>query len=510
MMIARQTLLGISFACVAGFVGVSVALGQAPSAYDAPPPSPRRSEIAASESPLRESEAAEASNQKASHRELIEMRPKIGAMPVASERTSRSGARPLPIEGKWQDVVTTFEPDCGPRDMRDFSPGAGVTGELYDDYKGVNDRWWVELDYLRWRARGYSVPALVTQSPVGTNPAVAGRLPDAEILFGDDALAGDWRNGGRARLGWWAVDGQFVGYQAEYFGLEGQSNDFNATSTSAGPLLARPFFNSSIGAEDASLLSGPGLTIDLGTGPFTYDVDGSINISTSSDIHSFALTRRHVLWTDFERNIRTDWLLGYRYFRLDEGIAITDVATLNNPSGGPIAPGTLVRRIDEFDTTNDFHGGEVGLSGQILRGRWSLDMLGKLAVGNTEQSVDVRGNTAINPGGVLGFVPSPDLGGFLAQPDLNIGRQVRNAFTLMPEAEMAVAFQVNDYVSLHLGANVVYANRVARPGNQIDRNVNPTYFPPANAPTGQATPQSKFEQTYLLLYGFNAGMEVRW
>jgi hypothetical protein len=137
-------------------------------------------------------------------------------------------------------------------------------------------------------------------------------------------------------------------------------------------------------------------------------------------------------------------------------------------------------------------------------------MLGKLAVGNTEQSVDVRGSTAINPGGVVGFVESPGLGGFLAQPGLNIGRQVRNALTLMPEAEMAVAFQVNDYVSLHLGANMVYANRVARAGNQIDRNVNPTYFPPANAPTGPAAPESKFDQTYLLLYGFNAGMEVRW
>lgn len=493
--------------------GVSPLVGQTESAYDAPPPMPR-SVQPATPIPSATTDSAipteTSTNRAASHKELIETRPKIGAMPVASERVARGSARPLPIEGKWQNVVTTFDADCGPHDTRDFSPQAAVADDLWDDYNGKNDRWWVELDYLRWRSRGHDVPALVTQSPVGTAPAVAGRLPGAEVLFGDESLAGDWRNGGRFRLGWWAVDGQFVGYQAEYFGLEDQHNDFSASSPFNGPLLARPFFNSALGVEDASLLSGPTLTIDLGQGPFTYDVNGSINISTTSEIHSFALTRKHVLWTDFERNIRTDWLFGYRYFRLDEGINITDVVTLNNPSGGLVAPGTQIRRIDEFDTTNDFHGGEVGLSGEIHRGRFSLEMLGKLGIGNTQQSVDIRGETAINPGGVVGFVPSPGLGGFLAQPDLNIGSQVRNAFTLMPEAEMAVAFQVNDYVSLRLGANMVYANRVARPGNQIDRNVNPTYFPPANAPQGAATPEQKFNQTYLLLYGFNAGMEVRW
>ena len=47
-------------------------------------------------------------------------------------------------------------------------------------------------------------------------------------------------------------------------------------------------------------------------------------------------------------------------------------------------------------------------------------------------------------------------------------------------------------------------------GNQIDRNVNPTLFPPALNPQGAAAPEAKFDQTYLLLYGFNAGMEVRW
>jgi hypothetical protein len=69
---------------------------------------------------------------------------------------------------------------------------------------------------------------------------------------------------------------------------------------------------------------------------------------------------------------------------------------------------------------------------------------------------------------------------------------------------------VNDYISFKVGANVVYVNRVARPGNQIDRNLNPSFFPPANAPTGEATPRAKFDQTYLLMYGFNGGMEVRW
>jgi hypothetical protein len=229
----------------------------------------------------------------------IEPLPMIGALPVASERVARAPARPLPIHGKWQHVVTTFDAqECFPHPGYDHSPAATPDSSLWDQYLTLNYRWWASLEYLNWRVRGYEVPALVTSSPAGTPLGDAGVLPGATILFGDDIIDDGDRSGGRARLGWWSVDGQFVGYQAEYWGLESAGADFFASSTPTGDILARPFFNLESGDEDATLLSGTGVTL----GGFTFDITGQVSVASESDIHSFALTRKHVLWADFERN----------------------------------------------------------------------------------------------------------------------------------------------------------------------------------------------------------------
>ncbi|MEX0585863.1 MAG: BBP7 family outer membrane beta-barrel protein [Pirellulales bacterium] len=446
----------------------------------------------------------------------IEPLPKIGALPVASERVARSGARPLPINGKWQHVVTTFDPqECiGPPPGYDHSPEGTPDASLWDQYHTLNFRWWATLEYLNWQVRGYEVPALVTSSPAGTPLADAGVLPGATILFGDDIIEDGERSGGRARLGWWSVDGQFVGYQAEYFGLERARTEFFAASAFDGDNLARPFFNTATGEEDSSLLSGD----DVLLGADTFDIDGEISVASESDIHSVALTRRHVLWADFERNFRFDWLIGYRYFRLDESLGIVDLVTLNNPSGGPLPPGTQVRRTDQFGAVNDFHGGEVGLTGEVLRGRWSVEGMGKLAIGGTHQSVDAFGTTEVNPGGVLGFTQGPGLGGFLVQPGLNAGHRSRDAFTFIPEAELAIGYQVTNQFRLKAGASVVYVTRVVRPGDQIDAaadpfqpQLNPTFFPSAGGvPTGTPAPAAEFAESYFWMYGLTIGAEYQW
>jgi hypothetical protein len=224
-----------------------------------------------------------------------------------------------------------------------------------------------------------------------------------------------------------------------------------------------------------------------------------------------------VLWADFERNFRFDWLIGYRYFRLDESLGIVDVVTLDNPSGGPFPAGTQIRRTDQFGAVNDFHGGEVGLTGEILRGRWSLEGVGKLAVGGTHQSVDAFGFTEVNVGGISGFTQSTGLGGFLVQPGLNALHRARDAFTFIPEAEIGIGFQVTNQFKLKAGATVVYVTRVARPGDQIDTaadpfqpQLNPTFFPGGGIPTGTPAPAPEFNESYFWVYGVNIGAEFQW
>ena len=484
----------------------------------------------------------------------------VGAMPVAAERIRRKSApRPLPMNtNRWRSVAATFDPDkpldayhgldpngfpkgnlegrvtqaayddyvarvyekelsSGPvsdyemhrrRDPNYSGPdhaGDSPTGDLWDYYHKINHRWWVRSDLIHWRLRGYTSPTLVTQSPPGTN----GVLPGAETLFPIEQFNAGYRDGGRLRIGWWAVDGQFVGYQAEYFGFGTSTNNFFASSTASGLNLARPFFNDDPGvnAEDAALLSGTTVTL----GAFTYDLDGQVEISSESNMHSGGIIRRHVLWADFDKNCRIDWLIGYRYIRLDELLTITDTITLNNPSAGSmVEPGTRNRRTDRFKTKNDFHGGEIGLMGEIHRGRWSLEVVGKVAIGNTHQMVGIDGTLTQEPGGTGGFSITDGDGGLLAQPGLNEGRYTRNAFTMIPEAELNVAFQITKGLRATLGYNVLYMTRVVRPGNQIDRNLNPTRFPSGSGPNGPTTPQALFNESYFWLGGFSGGLEARW
>ena len=451
-------------------------------------------------------EAALSQVQTASTSSRLKRLPKIGHMPRAHERIARTPAQPLPLEGQFEHVVTTFDPESvlGPRGP-DFTPP--YPGKrLWDDVTANNVRWWAHVEYLGWRMRGHDVPVLVTQSPPGTPLADAGVLgePTTEVLFGGDRLNDGNRDGGRIRLGWWSVDGQFVGWQGEYFGFTRDGDDFSASCTADGPILARPFFNTALGEQDASLLCGTGLNL----GGFTFDVDGSISVNSQSDLHNIGVIRRHVLWADFERNFRIDWLVGYRYLRLDEDLTITDMVTLNNPSGGLIPAGTQIRRVDQFNTTNDYHAGEAGLLYEVHRGRWALEGGTKMAIGNMHEAINAQGSQQINLGGTSGFAEVPGAGGFLVQPGQNAQHQGRNELALLTESELRLAFAFNDRWRAMLGCTVVYINRVTRPGTQIDPNLDPTSFPPAGG--GNAPPMERFTESYLWLFGVNAGFEARW
>ena len=97
-----------------------------------------------------------------------------------------------------------------------------------------HDRVYVTAEYLSMWAKGNYLPPLVTTSPPGTPQAQAGVLPvsaTTSILYGNERVNLDQRNGGRITAGYWLVDGQF-------FGVEGGSGILVA-SVFPGSLAAR-------------------------------------------------------------------------------------------------------------------------------------------------------------------------------------------------------------------------------------------------------------------------------
>src|SRR5690606_5668089 len=99
---------------------------------------------------------------------------------------------------------------------------------------------------------------------------------------------------------------------------------------------------------------------------------------------------------------------GYRFFRLDEGLLIQSV----DITSGGLLNGATLTIADNFATSNQFHGGDVGLSGEWHVGRFSFSGVTKVALGNMHETVMIDGSRQL----VVGMATTTAVGGLLTQP----------------------------------------------------------------------------------------------
>jgi hypothetical protein len=132
-----------------------------------------------------------------------------------------------------------------------------------------------------------------------------------------------------------------------------------------------------------------------------------------------------------------------------------------------------------------------------------------VALGVTDEDIDINGTTVIAPPGRPVVVAN---GGLLALPS-NIGRFDRNRFAVVPEVDLNVGYQITPYVRAFVGYTFLYWSNVARPGDQIDRVINPAQLPTTpvtGAQTfGPARPAPLLRDTDFWAQGINFGVEVR-
>jgi hypothetical protein len=132
--------------------------------------------------------------------------------------------------------------------------------------------------------------------------------------------------------------------------------------------------------------------------------------------------------------------------------------------------------------------------------------LGKLALGNMEQIVKVRGQTTIS-NALTGN--GQYVGGLLAQRT-NIGEYQRDVFAVAPELGITLGCQLTRHWQATCGYSFLYLSRVARPGQQIDLDVNPDLLPPEYSPfAGLERPEFTFRDTDFWAQGLNVGLECR-
>jgi hypothetical protein len=375
----------------------------------------------------------------------------------------------------------------------DDSGECGTTSRCDYNVLLPQERLWVRGEYLLGWSKSASLPALATTSVAGTpeNQAGVQGLSSTSLLFGGAVDPGA-RSGMRLTLGYWFCPCHDAGLEAVYTNFSSAGASFYEESNATGsPILARPFRNAQTGAEDSLVIAYPG------------SASGSIDIRSVNDFSSIEVLLREAVLGQCDR--RLDFLVGYRYSRFNEALSVYSPTT-NLSRTGQFPVDTLVEFTDEFNTTNHFHGVELGFSGKDQFRRLSLEVLGKLALGRTQSRVMINGSSTVTQPGQS---PVTYNGGLLAAPsNINSEGFEYSALSLMPEFGVMLGYDITCRLKATAGYSVVYWSNLMRPGDQISTDVNTSQLL-GRTGSGLGVPTYKAVPGDFWVQSFTVGLDYR-
>lgn len=372
----------------------------------------------------------------------------------------------------------TWEPACGCANC--VSPTATSRGRGRAPCGGLV--WSGRAEYLLWWMRGMSAPPLATTGPDGAVQAAAGVLPAATTLFGDDELNDDVQSGGRFTISRRIND--IRSWDFTYLFLDEASQSFSGGAADF-TILARPFFNVELDREDSRLIVFSGL------------VTGDYNIDVATKFQSAEAVLRKTMQRDGRTDV--DLTFGYRFADLDEELTMVEATeSLSGPTLG-----SNINLLDQFETSSQFHGGQIGLRmHKCPCRRWSLEVLGKAALGGTRGRADISGSTTTTT--ATGDV-STVAGGLLTQ-ESNIGSFTDDETSWIGEFGVTLRRRMACGWTASVGYSVLYWSDVMRAGSLVDRNVNPTQIPPGTL-DGEARPAPQVAFDGFWAQGIHLGLE---
>jgi Putative beta barrel porin-7 (BBP7) len=390
-----------------------------------------------------------------------------------------------------QEPIPVFPPAPGV-----LPPGPGATiiqqpSAFVPFYEGgvkpATPRATVSVDYLHWWITNGPVngPLVTTGNPASATAGAIGD-PTTRVLFGNSSTDFGGLNGARLTLGYWFGCEEKWGIAASGFALQHRSTTFSAASDATGtPLLALPFTTPN-GVQTRQLLSNPL--------PVANPQTGSVVITSSTQLWGADFNG---VWNVYRTcNLSLDLLAGFRYYNLQESMSIDANTTLGVLVRDRAEP-FKVAVFDYFGTRNQFYGGQLGARGSYQFGRWSADVLGFVALGDTSHTLTTSGTTTASFNGTP-IVTGP--GGFYARPS-NIGTFHSNNFSVIPQLQAKIGYDITKNLRATIGYDVLYWSNVNRPGDEIDHVLGPQ---PGTRPAVLDN------HSVLWAQGFTAGLEYRW
>ncbi len=345
---------------------------------------------------------------------------------------------------------------------------------------------WDDFQLLFWWPTRQPVPALVFGTRSGLPP-----LPgtnDTRLLAGGHALGSQPSAGGRFTLGSAITTDETVGLEATYLFLGTRTFRQNVRNSGGVQSFGLPYTNATTGASEILTLARPGVS------------DSALVASTSVRVQGWEVnTVANVL---DEKHVKVNALLGWRYFQVHEGLRIEQTQLRYTPDAG------VFRTADQFDAHNRFHGGQLGLHTDMRRGVVFCEMTAKVAFGQTYEVVKQEGMSILQTSATRAFGGS----GIYVQPS-SAGRTANGVFAVVPEGTVKFGFRIGDAGRLFVGYSFIYLSDAVRPGDQIDRTLNPAQVPlvSGTAPVyGADRPSRLFTRSDFWTQGLTIGLETRY
>ena len=371
-------------------------------------------------------------------------------------------------------------------------PGAGQYPPLLEDPESSNvlmpDNMWIKAEYLVWFASRAGSPPLIQVAPDGYDRTAGLPVNNNSVFpFDGSHIMYNAFSGLGTNVGLWLTPEHVIGLDTSFFLLE-QNSTGAAYSSLGSPILARYYMNANNSETNAVPFSN--------MVPFPGYSGSLSSVSTINSVWSGDASLR---WNGFTYLAQSsDWLFGFRYFGFRERLDI--IGTSN------YADGSKLTVADHFATSNNFYGGQVGISSHF--GRWygvSIDSTFKFAMGDVDQRVVIQGyNTMTSAAGGSNTQAT----GLFAQSS-NSGVYERGRFAVIPQVNVNINYHITQRCALTLGYNFMYISSVVRPASQLPTTISDANLRYVSNPTAgpSMAPSFHFQGESFWLQGVNLGMK---
>lgn len=226
-------------------------------------------------------------------------------------------------------------------------------------------------------------------------------------------------------------------------------------------------------------------------------VEGSVTTISSTEFQTFEAVFRQV-YAEIP-GVRADYFFGYRYADLKDLIRVDEsTVSLSGPTIG-----STFSLVDQFDSENEFHGGEFGI--RLIKQKnfcWSLECSAQIALGNTRSLVHIDGQTIASSRD--GDSTTIDHG--LLTQGTNIGDYKVDKFSGIAELGVNARRHFACGLSARIGYTALFWSDVIRAGDQIDLDINTTQIVPGQL-DGSPAPLFTAETSNFWAQGLNVGLE---